>query len=262
MHETPSRNGGDACDTGRELTRRSDIKVDNGKRERGNMMGQRLRSWCLVIGALGACILYAGATGRADVVVSNNQLVSSIPGLKVIVTPGFRYIGETQFTTTTELGDQTQGSAYVFIENAGDQVKRIFYVKLIPELLIFPFNLLGNIAADLDSGFCVLTDRQYQCTTKLLSFSGNEPVPKFISPQGYFLPPCLLAKSFVASDPTTNNWLVGLFYLEGVSQSLFDCRSWKSTPELSSAQKKYLSQFEQNWMNAFATYSWKTFSIP
>jgi hypothetical protein len=216
-----------------------------------------------VIAALGVFILYAGATGRADVVVdSKNQLVSGTPGLRVIVTPGFRYIGEAPFTTTTEVGDQTQGSAYVFIENVGDQVKRIFYVKLIPELLVFPFNLLGNISADLDSGFCTLTNRQYQCTTKLLSFSGNEPVVKFISPQGYFLPPCLLAKAFVASDPTTNNWLVGIFYLEGVSQSIFDCRSWKSTSQLSGDQRDYLSQFEQNWMNAFTASTWKTFSIP
>jgi len=226
-------------------------------------MRQRLRSWCLVTVTLGVCILYAGATGRADVVVDkNNQFVSSIPGLRVIVSPAFRYIGETQFTTTTEFGDQTQGSAYVFIENVSGQVKRIFYVKLIPELLAFPFNLLGNIAADLDSGFCVLGERQYQCTTKLLSFSGNEPVVKFISPQGYFLPPCLLAKAFVASDPTTNNWLVGIFYLEGVSESVFACHSWKSASQLSGDQRNYIAQFEQNWMNAFTVYAWKAFSIP
>jgi len=225
-------------------------------------MGWRLRSRCLVIGALGVCILYAAATARADVVVNNNQLVSTMPGLRVIVSPGLRYIGEAQFMTTTELGDQTQGSAYVFIENVGDQVKRIFYVKLIPELLVFPFNLLGNISADLDSGFCVLTDRQYQCTTKLLSFSGNEPVAKFISPQGYFLPPCLLAKTFVASSSANGNCLVGIFYLEGVSQSMFDCRSWKSTSQLSGDQRNYLSQFEQNWMNAFTAATWKTISIP
>jgi hypothetical protein len=225
-------------------------------------MGQRLRSWCLVIGALGVCTHYAGATGRADVVVDKNLLVSSNPGLRVIVGPAFKYIGETQFTTTTELGDQTQGNAYVFIETAGDQVKRLFYVKLIPELLVFPFNILGNISADLDSGFCTLADRQYQCTTKLLSFSGNEPVPKFISPQGYFLPPCLLAKTFVASDPTTGNRLVGIFYLQGVSQSMFDCRSRKSASQLTDGQRNYLSQFEQNWMNAFTVYAWKTFSIP
>ncbi len=226
-------------------------------------MGQRLRSWCVVIVALGVCILYAGGTGRADVVVdNNNRFVSSTPDLKAIISPVFRYVGETQFTTTTEFGDQTKGSAYVFIENVGDQVKRIFYIKLIPELLIFPFNLLGNISADLDFGFCILADRQYQCTTKLLSFSGNEPVAKLISPQGYFLPPCLLAKTFVVSDSAKGNCLIGIFYLEGVSQSIFDCQSWKSTSQLSADQRNYLSQFEQNWMNAFSVYPRKTFSVP
>jgi hypothetical protein len=213
--------------------------------------------------ALGVCILYAGGTGRADVVVgNNNQFVSSTPDLKAIVSPVFRYVGETQFMTTTELGNQTKGSAYVFIENVGDQVKRVFYIKLIPELLTFPVSLLGNISSDLDLSTCILADRQYQCTTKLLSFSGNEPVAKLISPQGYFLSPCLLAKTFVASDSARGNCLIGIFYLESVSQSIFDCRSWKSTSQLSSDQRQYLSQFEQNWMNAFSVYPRKTFSVP
>jgi hypothetical protein len=215
-------------------------------------MGQRLRGWCLGILTLGVCILYTGGTGRADVVVTNNnQFISSTPNLRVIVSSAFTYAGETQFTATTELGDQTTGSAYVFSQNVGDQVKRIFCIKLIPELLAFPFSLLGNISADLDVSTCILADRQYQCTTKLLSFSGNEPVAKLLSPQGYFLPPCLLAKTFVASDYADGNRLIGIFYLEGVSPSLFDCRAWKSTAQLSGDQQTYLSQFEQNWMNAF-----------
>jgi hypothetical protein len=223
-------------------------------KKRGTVMGQRLRGWCLGILALGVCILYAGGTGRADVVVTNNnQFVSTTPDLRVIVSSAFTYAGETEFTLTTELGDQTTGSAYVFMESVGDQVKRIFYIKLIPELLAFPFSLLGNISADLDLSTCILSDRQYQCTTKLLSFSGNEPVAKLISPQGYFLPPCLLAKTFVTSD-SARNCLIGIFYLEGVSPSLFDCRAWKSTPQLSGDQQTYLSQFEQNWTNAFNVY--------
>jgi hypothetical protein len=224
-------------------------------KRKGTVMGQKLRSWILGMVALGVCVLCGGGTGRADVVVTNNnQFISTTPDLKAIVGPVFRYVGETQFTVTTELGDQTTGSAYVFIENGENQVKRIFYIKLIPELLIFPFNLLGNISADLDFGFCTLADRQYQCTTKLLSFSGNEPVAKFISSQGYLLPPCLLAKTFVVSDSTKGNCLMGIFYLEAVSQSMFDCRSWKSASQPSSDQQQYLSQFEQNWMNAFNMY--------
>jgi hypothetical protein len=74
------------------------------------MMGQRLRSWCLLIGALGVCILFAATTGRADVVVDRHQLVSSNPGLRVIVTPGFRYIGEAQFTTQSRHADVEFGA--------------------------------------------------------------------------------------------------------------------------------------------------------
>jgi hypothetical protein len=125
--------------------------------------------------------------------VQNNVFVSTSPQLTVSVSPPFRYIGEAEFTTTTELGDPTQGKAYVFIDNNQEQVQRIFYVQFIPELLRFPRDLLGNIVADLDFGTCTLGDRQYQCAASLVSFTGNEPVAKFISLQGYSLPPCLLA---------------------------------------------------------------------
>lgn len=88
------------------------------------------------------------AVAQADRYVQNNTFVSTTPQLKVKVSPPFRYIGEAEFTTTTELGDQTQGKAYVFIDTNQGQVQRIFYIKLIPELLRFPGNLLGNMVAD------------------------------------------------------------------------------------------------------------------
>jgi len=158
------------------------------------------------------------AAAQADRYVQNNTFVSTTPQLKVTVSPPFRYIGEAEFTTTTELGDQTQGKAYVFIDTNQGQVQRVFYIKFIPELLRYPGNLLGNIVADLDFGTCTLADRQYQCATRLISFTGNEPVAKFITPQGYFLPPCLLAKTYVTADATTGSYLIGIFYLEAVSE--------------------------------------------
>ena len=158
------------------------------------------------------------AAAQADRYVQNNTFVSTTPQIKVTVSPPFRYIGEAEFTTTTELGDQTQGKAYVFIDTNQGQVQRVFYIKFIPELLRYPGNLLGNIVADLDFGTCTLADRQYQCATRLISFTGNEPVAKFITPQGYFLPPCLLAKTYVTADATTGSYLIGIFYLEAVSE--------------------------------------------
>jgi len=209
------------------------------------------RSWIMCLVCL-ACLPVLPA--QADRYVQNNLFVSTNPQLTVLVTPIFRYIGEAQFATTTLTGDQTQAKAYVFIDNVQDQIKRIFLIKLVPELIVFPGNLLGNISADLNFGTCVLADRQYQCTEKLTSFTGNEPVAKFISPQGYFLPPCLLVRSFVTTDSTNGNYLIGIFYLEAVAQSAFDCRSWQSTSQPSSSQQDYLAQFEQNCLNAFNVY--------
>jgi hypothetical protein len=195
-------------------------------------------------------------------VVQSNLFVSTAPPLTIKVSPPFRYIGEAEFTTTTELGDQTRGKAYVFIDNNQDQVQRIFYIKLIPELLRFPGNLLGNIAADLDFGTCTLADRQYQCSASLISLTGNEPVAKFITPQGYFLPPCLLAKSFVTADATTGSYLIGIFYLEAVSGPVFQCGPSPSTAPPSSAQQQLLAQFEENCLDAFDAYPPRVREVP
>jgi len=199
---------------------------------------------------------------QADRVVQNNVFVSTTPQLAVRVSPPFRYIGEAEFTTTTELGDPTRGKAYVFIDNNQEQVQRIFYVQFIPELLRFPGNLLGNIAADLDFGTCTLADRQYQCAASLISFTGNEPVAKFITPQGYSLPPCLLAKSFLTSDGSTGGYLMGIFYLEAVSGPVFQCGPSRSTAPPSSAQQEALGQFEENCMDAFDAYPRTARQIP
>ncbi len=209
-----------------------------------------MRRWWLT-GVAWLVFFQFATVAQADRYVQNNVFVSTSPQLMVSVSPPFRYIGEAEFTTTTELGDPTQGKAYVFIDTNQDQVQRIFYVKLIPELLRFPGNLLGNIAADLDFGTCTLADRQYQCAASLTSFTGNEPVAKFITPQGYFLPPCLLAKSFVTADATTGSYLIGIFYIEAVSGPVFQCGSSRSTAPLSSAQQQLLGQFEENCMDAF-----------
>jgi hypothetical protein len=199
---------------------------------------------------------------QADRYVRNNIFVSTVPQLTVKVSPPFRYIGEAEFTTTTELGDQTRGEAYVFIDNNQEQVQRIFYIELIPELLRHPGNLLGHVAADLDFGTCTLADRQYQCATRLVSFTGNEPVAKFITPQGYALPSCLLAKSFVTADGTHKRYLIGLFYLEAVAGSIFQCEPSRSTAPPSSAQKEILGQFEERCMDAFNAYSRTTREVP
>ncbi|HYR02880.1 MAG TPA: hypothetical protein VES58_06010, partial [Syntrophobacteria bacterium] len=134
-----------------------------------------MRRWWLT-GVAWLAFLQFAAVAQADRYVQNNVFVSTTPQLTIKVSPTFRYIGEAEFTTTTELGDQTRGKAYVFIDTNQDQVQRIFCIELIPELLRFPGNLLGNIAADLDFGTCTFGDRQYQCSASLISFTGNEPV--------------------------------------------------------------------------------------
>jgi hypothetical protein len=206
--------------------------------------------WWLA-GIASIVLLQFATLAQADRYVQNDIFVSTTPQLKVKVSAPFRYIGEVEFTTTTELGDQTRGEAYVFIDNNKEQVQRIFYIELIPELFRHPGNLLGNIAADLDFGTCTLADRQYQSAVRLVTFTGNEPVSKFITPQGYSLPSCLLAKSFVTADRTHKSYLIGVFYLEAVSGPAFQCGPSRSTTPPSAAQKEVLGQFEERCMAAF-----------
>jgi hypothetical protein len=220
-----------------------------------------MRRWWLT-GVAWLAFLQLTTVAQADRLVRKNVFVSTSPQLTVRVSPPFRYIGEAEFTTTTELGDQTQGKAYVFIDSNQEQVQRIFCIELIPELLRFPGNLLGNIAADLDFGACTLADRQYQCAASLISFTGNEPVAKFITPQGYSLPPCLLAKSFVTTDATTGSYLIGIFYLEAVAGPVFQCGPSRSTAPPSSAQQQLLGQFEEHCMDAFDAYPRRVREVP
>lgn len=222
-------------------------------------MKRSLVVWMVYLVSLGTL---TAVPAQADRLVQGNVFVSTTPQLTVRVSPPFRYIGEAEFTTTTELGDQTQGKVYVFIDYNQEQVQRIFYVEFIPELLRFPANLLGNIAADLDFGTCTLADRQYQCAARLISFTGNEPVAKFITPQGYSLPPCLLVKSFLTADGSTGSYLIGIFYLEAVSGPVFQCGPSRSTAPPSSAQQQALGQFEENCIDAFDAYPRTVREVP
>jgi hypothetical protein len=209
-----------------------------------------MRRWWLA--GLACIVFFQFATlAQADRSVQDNMFVSTRPQLTVKVNPPFRYIGEAEFATKTELGNQTEGKAYVFIDNDQEQVQRIFYIELIPELLRLPGNLLGNVAADLDFGTCTLADRQYQCSSSLISLTGNEPVATFITARGYSLPPCLLVKSFMTTERTHKSYLIGIFYLEAVSGPVFQCGPSRSTAPLSSAQQELLRQFEKNCMDAF-----------
>jgi hypothetical protein len=212
-----------------------------------------MRRWWLT-GVAWLAFLQFTTVAQADQFVQNNIFVSTTPQLTVKVSPPFRYIGEAEFTTATEQGNQSQGKAYVFIDNNQEQVQRIFYIELIPELLRLPGNLLGKVAADLDFGTCTLADRQYQCVASLISFTGNEPVAQFITPQGYSLPPCFLAKSFVTTERTHKSYLIGIFYLEAVSGPVFQCGPSPSAAPLSGAQRELLGQLEKNCMAAFDAY--------
>jgi hypothetical protein len=209
-----------------------------------------MRRWWLT-GIAWIAFLQFATVAQADRSVQHNILVSTTPQLTVKVSPPFRYVGEAEFTTKTELGNQTEGKAYVFIDSNQQRVQRIFYIELIPELLRFPRNPLGNVAADLDFGTCTLADRQYQCSSSLISFTGNEPVATFLTARGYSLPTCLLAKSFVTTEKTHRSYLIEICYLEAVSSPVFQCGLSRSTAPLSGAQKELLDQFEKNCVDAF-----------
>lgn len=216
---------------------------------------KRWRIACLVCFVAFQPVLAA----HAERYVKDNTLVSTNPGLKVSVVPQLRYIGELDLTVAAPSLDQTkreshEAKSYVFIHADGDRVKRIFYIQFVVEYLAPWQMLIENVRGDLDFGVCTLADRQYQCAAKLVAWTGNTPVERFISQQGYIAPPCLVAKSLATTDSISGSYAILIMYLEEIAGPVFDCQSWRQESKLSAEQRIYLDQFEQRWMASFEVY--------
>ncbi len=201
------------------------------------------------------CFLLVAAT-KSDRYVKDNVFYSSSPKLEAKVDPKFKYLGRLDYTMEQQSPDRLQlvayeTKSYVFVDGIENKLKRAVYVQLRREQNKYVGNLLGDARANLRSGICSLGEKEYQCFTRVIFLSGDEPIAKFISEQGYVLPTCILARTYARADSEENTYLVVITYFENFSDSGLSCESWQSEEQPTEEHKQYLEGFDRNCKASF-----------
>ena len=204
--------------------------------------------------ALTFLTLFAGA--KPERYVKENVFYSSSPKLEVKVDPKFKYLGKLDYTMKQQSPDNVQlvtyeTKSYVFVDGIDNKLKRAVYVQLRREQTKYVGNLLGDARANLRSGVYSLGEKEYQCFTRVIFLSADEPIGKFISEQGYSISTCILARTYARADLKENMYLVAITYFENFSDSGLSCESWQSEEQLSEGYKQYLDGFDRNCKDSF-----------
>jgi hypothetical protein len=196
------------------------------------------------------------AATKSETYVKDNVFYSSSPKLEVKVDTKFNYLGRLDYTMEKPSPDSVQlvayeTKSYVFVDGVDNKLKRAFYVQLRREQTKYVGNLLGDVRANLMSGICSLGSKEYDCFTRVIFLSADEPIAKFISEQGYGLPACILARTYARVDSGENIYLVAITYFENFSDSGLSCESWQREEQLTEEHKQYLEGFELNCKASF-----------
>jgi hypothetical protein len=196
------------------------------------------------------------AATKSERYVKDNVFYSSSPKLEVKVDTKFNYLGRLDYTMEKPSPDSVQlvayeTKSYVFVDGVDNKLKRAFYVQLRREQTKYVGNLLGDVRANLMSGICSLGSKEYDCFTRVIFLSADEPIAKFISEQGYGLPACILARTYARADSGENIYLVAITYFENFSDSGLSCESWQREEQLTEEHKQYLEGFERNCKASF-----------
>jgi len=196
------------------------------------------------------------AATKSERYVKDNVLYSSSPKLEVKVDPKFNYLGRLDYTMEKPSPDSVQlvayeTKSYVFVDGVHNKLKRALYVQLRREQTKYVGNLLGDARANLMSGICSLGSREYNCFTRVIFLSADEPIAKFISEQGYELPTCILARTYARADSGESIYLVAITYFENFSDSGLSCESWQGEGQLTEEHRQYLEGFERNCTASF-----------
>ena len=201
------------------------------------------------------CLLLVAAA-KSERYVKDNVFYSSSPKVEVKVDPKFKYLGRLDYTMEQQSPDRVQlvtyeTKSYVFVDGIENKLKRAVYVQLRREQTKYVGNLLGDARANLRSGICSLGAKEYNCFTRVIFISGDEPIAKFISQQGYNLPVCALVRTYARADSGENIYLVVITYLENFSDSGLSCESWQREEQLSEEHKQYLEELDRNCRASF-----------
>jgi hypothetical protein len=222
------------------------IKNGSGPRAWRNAMRRYLYGCTAVL----VCVLSVAAA-KSDRYVKDNMFSSSSPRLQVKVDPQFKYLGKLDYTVEQQSPDRLQlvsyeTRSYIFVNTAVNQLKKAVYIQLRREQTKYVGNLLGDAKENVRSGICSLGQKEYNCFTRIIFLSADEPVAGFISEKGYSLPVCVLARTYARADVSAGNYLVVITYLENMSGSDPGCESWQAGQPLTGEQKRFLDQFDRN----------------
>ena len=210
----------------------------------------------ILISLLALTFLPLSAGAKPERYVKDNVFYSSSPKLEAKVDPKFKYLGRLDYTMEQQSPDRVQlvtyeTKSYVFVDGIENKLKKAVYVQLRREQNKYVGNLLGDARANLRSGICSLGEKEYQCFTRVIFLSGDEPIAKFISEQGYVLPTCILARTYARADSEENTYLVVITYFENFSDSGLSCESWQSEEQPTEEHKQYLEGFDRNCKASF-----------
>jgi hypothetical protein len=188
--------------------------------------------------------------------VKDNVFHSIYPKLMVKVDPKYTYLGRFDYTLETESSDGVQGNtvetnSYVFVDTVDKQVKGAVYIQIRREQTKYIENLVGDIKANLKTGTCSLGGEEYQCYTRAISLSSDEPTARFMQKKGYLLPDCMLTRAYVRADKDTGSYLIMISYNEHLSPSSFDCKALQDQTLSTLEQENYLARFEQQSGTSF-----------
>lgn len=204
--------------------------------------------------ALAFLISFAGA--KPDRYVKDNVFHSAYPKLKVKVDPKYAYLGQIDYTLEMESRDGVQGGtvetkSYVFVDAVDKQVKRAVYIQIRREQTKYIGNLLGDIKANLKTGTCSLGGEEYQCYTRVIDVSSDEPIAMLMEEKGYYLPDCMLTRVYVRADKDIGSYLIIISYNEDLSPSSLDCKASQDQTQFTLEQEHYLARFEQKSTTSF-----------
>lgn len=201
------------------------------------------------------CLLLVAAT-KSERYVKDNVFYSVVPKLEVNVDPKFKYLGRLDYTVEQQSPDRVQlvayeTKSYVFVHGTDNKLKKAVYIQLRREQTKYVGNLLGDARVNLRSGICSLGEKEYNCFTRVIFLSADEPIAKFISEQGYDLPTCILSRTYARADVGETTYLVTITYFENFSDSGLSCESWQSQEQLAEDHKHYLEGFDRNCKGSF-----------
>jgi hypothetical protein len=206
--------------------------------------------------ALFLVFLFLLGAAKPERYVKDNVFHSNYPKFYVKVDSKFKYLGRLEYTIEQPSGDRLQMVTYdtksfVFVDSSNFQMKKALYIQMRREQTKYAINLLGDTKLNIRSGLCDLGEKEYQCYTRVIALTAEEPIAKYIHENGYTLPECVLSRTYARLDTTSGNYLIVISYNEDLSESGFDCQAWQDKDRLTDEHEQYIAQFDRNRKAAF-----------